>query len=56
MESGGPTGESDAMRSIGHGGQLGLESVDFRAERGDPTPLERTVDGGLVSQPGVWRG
>ena len=56
MESGRPTGKGDAVRPVGDGRQLGLESVDFGPERGDPTAFEGTVDRGLVGQPGVRRG
>ena len=56
MEGGRPAGEGDTVGPVGNRRQLGLEGVDLRPERGDPTAFEGTVDGGLVGQTGVRRG
>ena len=53
MEGGRAAGEGNAVGPVGNGRQLGLEGVDLGPERGDPTPFEGTVEGGLVGQPGV---
>ena len=56
MKGGRAAGEGNAMGPVGDGGELGLECVDLGPERGDPTPFEGTVEGGLVGQSGVRRG
>ena len=56
MKRGRAAGEGNTVGPVGNRRQLRLEGVDLGPERGDPTPFEGTVEGGLVGQSGVRRG